>query len=53
MKYSLCNQVSHHFHFIISLGNWELKFELAVEIQVVDKHKTQQTVQVLFHEVKV
>ena len=52
-KYFLCNQVSHQFHFIISLGNWDLKLELAVEIQVVDKHKTQQTVQVLFHEVKV
>ena len=25
MKYVLCNQVSDQFHFIICLGNWELK----------------------------
>ena len=49
----LRNQFSDQFHFIIYLGNWELKLWLAIVIQKVDMHKIQQTAQVLFREVKV
>ena len=48
----LRNQVGDQFGFIC-LGNWELKLQLAIEIQEIDMHKIQQTAQVLFREVKV
>ena len=48
-------------YFFMQPGWWpvsfylfrELKLELAIEIQVIDMHKIQQTAQVLFREVKV
>ena len=49
-NYFVGKHVSDQFHFIICLGNWERKLYVAIEIQEVDIHNIQHSVQVLFRE---